>query len=102
MVMVTDRPVEKVNWTEAVAVFPDTPEPRKSRRRPYLQVGLMCYPPSRNGNMPVVRARPRYTRKETQLPARMRIITGMVVLQMVMTLSKLVMWGSMLPTHGAF
>ena len=68
----------------------------------YLQVGLMSCPPSRNGNMHVVRARPRHTHGETQLQARMRTTIGMVESQMVMTLNKPAMWGNTRPTHGAF
>ena len=52
--------------------------------------------------MHVVRARPRHIHGETQLQARMRTTIGMVESQMVMTLSKPGMWGSMRPTHGVF
>ena len=90
---------KKVSWADA-QIFLTRLNAQQSAGNP--PVGPMCYPPSRNGNMPAVRARPRLTHGGQQLPVRMRIIIGTVVPQMVMTLSRLVMSGSMLPTHGAY
>ena len=61
----------------------------------------MFYPQNRNGNMPVVRERPRHIRLVIVSPARMRIITGTAALLMEKILNKLMMWVGMLPTHGA-
>ena len=49
---------------------------RASRRRAACRAdGVMCYPLSRNGNMPAGPARPRRTRGGRRSPLRMRIIT---------------------------
>ena len=62
----------------------------------------MCCPPSRNGNMPAVRARPRPTHGGRQLPVRMRIITGTAVLMTETILNKLAMWGNIAANPWGF
>ena len=66
------------------------------RRRPAisLRVGLMYYPRKRSGSMPAEQARPRRTRGGIDIHRAMRIITAI--------LDKLLMWGSTVPTPGAF
>ena len=61
----------------------------------------MCYPPSRNGNMPAGQVRRRCIRGEMTLIHRVPIITGMVLIR-VSILSRLVMWVNTRPTRGAF
>ena len=66
------------------------------RRRPAisLRVGRMYCPRKRSGSMPAEQARPRRTRGVLISIRAMRIITAI--------LDKLLMWGSTVPTPGAF
>ena len=66
------------------------------RRRPaiFLRVGRMYCPRKRSGSMPAEQARPRRTRGVLISIRAMRIITAI--------LDKLLMWGSTVPTPGAF
>ena len=66
------------------------------RRRPAisLRVGRMYCPRKRSGSMPAEQARPRRTRGVLISIRAMRIITAI--------LDKLLMWGSTVPTLGAF
>jgi hypothetical protein len=84
-----NRPVEMVSWNDAQVFLTRL-------------AGLMFCLPSLNGNMPVGRERPRNIPGVMALSAQMRIITGMAIGIRVTTSSKLVMWGSIRPTRGAF
>ena len=66
------------------------------RRRPaiFQRVGRMYCPRKRSGSMPAEQARPRRTRGVLISIRAMRIITAI--------LDKLLMWGSTVPTPGAF
>ena len=66
------------------------------RRRPAIsqRVGRMYCPRKRSGSMPAEQARPRRTRGVLISIRAMRIITAI--------LDKLLMWGSTVPTLGAF
>ena len=95
-----NRPVEKVQLGRC-SDFPDSFEcPAIGEHS--QPVGPMCYPPSRNGNMPAVPVRRRCIRGEMILIHRVPIITGMVPGIRVSILSRLVMWVNTRPTRGAF
>ena len=69
---------------------------RASRRLAACRAdGVMCCPPSRNGNMPAGPVRPRRIRGGRRSPLRMRIISSSGE-------ARLQMWVNMRPILGAF
>ena len=91
-----EPPGGKSSWADA-QIFLTRLMP--SNRQTYPPVGPMCCPPNRNGNMPAVRERPRPIHGETQLPVRMRIITGNITETI---LNKPATSANTPPTRGAF
>ena len=72
-----------------------------SNRQTYPPAGPMFCPPSRNGNMPAVRARPRHTHGATIASSNANYNwDGGLMTETI--LNKPAMWGNMRPTRGAF
>ena len=96
-----DRPVEKVSWNDA-QIFLSRLIRLSRPRVGYQRVGNMFCPRRPSGSMPAGQARPRRTRGAMILIPPVPTIIGMELIIQEMILSKLVMWGSMRPTPGAF